>query len=73
MLVNGEQGGFVPQKRKLSEKEESKLKGKMGSNGSDAIYRKFCERESFLLVIFHFNNKKAGFYSFSSTYLKQKN
>ena len=54
LILNGENGGFVPKRRILNKDELSKLKGSDGENGSSAVYKQFCRTESFLIL----KNKK---------------
>ena len=50
LILKGENGGLVPVRRSLSKKERLKLKGKAGGNGRDAIYREFCNTETFIIL-----------------------
>ena len=50
LILKGENGGLVPVRRSLSKKERLKLKGKAGGNGRDAIYREFCNTETFFIL-----------------------
>ena len=54
LILNGENGGFVPKRRILNKDELSKLKGSDGENGSSAVYKQFCRTESFFIL----KNKK---------------
>ena len=50
LVLNGESGGFVSKRRVLTKEERQELLGFNGTNGRDAIYKKFCEIESFLFL-----------------------
>ena len=50
LVLNGEDGGKVSKRRVITKEEKEKLLGSNGKNGRDAIYKKFCEIESFLFL-----------------------
>ena len=50
LILNGENGGKVSTRRVLTNEEKEKLLGSNGKNGRDAIYKKFCEIETFLIL-----------------------
>ena len=42
LVLNGEKGGRVPRRSKISKDERKRLKGKNGRNGRDAVYKRVC-------------------------------
>ena len=50
LVLNGENGGKVSRRRGLTSDERESLKGEDGKNGREAIYKKFCEIETFLIL-----------------------
>ena len=57
LILNGENGGKVSKRKVITKEERKKLLGSNGTNGRDAIYKKFCETESFLFL----TNRKCRF------------
>ena len=50
LVLNGENGGKVSKRKVLTSEERKKLLGSNGKNGRDAIYKKFCITERFLIL-----------------------
>ena len=54
LILNGENGGRVSKRKVITKEEKQELLGSNGKNGRSAVYKRLCDKQSFLFL----TNKK---------------